>query len=149
MPVPPLRIGQLARLAKVSVQTLRFYERKGLLPKPPRGASGYREYAADAIGMVKFIKRAQELGFSLREIKELLALRKVPRATCGDVVVVAQRKIEEMEQKISDLRAMQTALSQLLADCKGQAPITQCPIIEALAGASESDSPSQKTQNCS
>ncbi len=147
MSVPPLRIGQLARLAQVNVQTLRFYERKGLLPKPPRGPSGYREYPPDTIGVVKFIKRAQELGFSLREIKELLTLRKVPRATCGDVVIVAQGKIDEIEKKINDLRAMQTALSKLLSECKGAAPITQCPIIEALASASEIDSPSQKTKN--
>jgi|SRR5579875_408700 len=138
MSVPPLRIGQLARLANVNVQTLRFYERKGLLPKPPRGPSGYREYTAEAVSLVKFIKRAQELGFSLREIKELLTLRKVPRATCGDVAIVAQRKIAEIEEKINDLQAMQTALSQLLAECKGVSPITQCPIIEALAGKRDS-----------
>jgi MerR family copper efflux transcriptional regulator len=137
MLVSSLRIGQLAHLANVNVQTLRFYERKGLLPRPPRGASGYREYTADAASVVKFIKRAQELGFSLRQIKELLALRNVPRATCGDVVIVAQRKIAEIDEKISDLQAMRTALSKLLAECRGETPITQCPIIEALAGKRE------------
>ncbi len=135
--VPPLRIGQLARLAKVSVQTLRFYERKGLLPPPPRRPSGYREYPLETVETVRFIHRAQELGFTLREIKELLDLQKVPRSTCGDVVAVAQRKIQEIKEKISDLRAMQTALSKLLTQCKGDAPILQCPIIAALAGKRE------------
>lgn len=133
-----LRIGQLAHLAKVNVQTLRFYERKGLLPPPPRRLSGYREYPPETVGIVRFIQRAQELGFTLREIKELLDLRRVARSTCGDVVVVAQRKIEEIEKKIDDLRAMQTALTKLLAECSGDAPITQCPIIESLSGKRES-----------
>jgi MerR family copper efflux transcriptional regulator len=137
MTLSPLRIGQLAHLAKVNVQTLRFYERKGLLPPPPRRLSGYREYPAEAVGIVRFIQRAQELGFTLREIKELLDLRRVARSTCGDVVVVAQRKIEEIEKKIDDLRAMQTALTKLLAECSGDAPITQCPIIESLSGEGE------------
>ena len=128
-----LRSGELARLAKVNVETLRFYERQGLLAEPPRRASGYREYPAEAVSLVRFIKRAQELGFSLREIKELLALREVPRATCGDVVVLAQRKIEEIDTKINDLRAVRAALSKLLKGCTGIAPIAQCPIIEALA----------------
>jgi MerR family copper efflux transcriptional regulator len=129
-----LRIGELARLAQVHVQTLRFYERKGLLPPPPRQPWGYRAYPPEAVGIVKFIRRAQELGFSLREIKELLNLQRVPRSTCGDVKAVAQRKIAEIQAKINDLRAMQDALSKLLQACTGNAPITQCPIIEALAG---------------
>jgi MerR family mercuric resistance operon transcriptional regulator len=152
-----LRIGEMARLANVNVQTLRFYERKGLLRPPPRRVlSGYREYPSETVGIVKFIHRAQQLGFSLREIKELLDLRKVPRSTCGDVVVVAQQKTEEIEEKISDLRAMQTALSKLLKECTGTAPITQCPIIEALAGELEvkmkvrgSRTPIKKCKNCS
>jgi Hg(II)-responsive transcriptional regulator len=128
-----LRSGELARLANMNVETLRFYERQGLLPKPPQRASGYRAYAPEAVSLVRFIKRAQVLGFALREIKELLALREVPRATCGDVVVLAQRKIDEIDAKINDLRGMRTALTKLLKGCTGTAPIAQCPIIEALA----------------
>src|SRR5258708_7624372 len=109
-----LRTGELARLAKVNVETLRFYEGKGLLPEPPRRPSGYRAYSGDAVGVVGFIKRAQELGFSLREIKELLALREVPRATCADMMKRARRKIEEIDAKIGDLRAMRSALARLL-----------------------------------
>lgn len=129
-----LRIGELARRANVNVQTLRFYERKGLLPPPPRRPTGYREYPPETVDIVRFIQRAQELGFTLREIKELLDLQRVPRSTCGDVVVVAQRKIKEIEEKIGDLRAMQTALRKLLSECSSEAPIMQCPIIETLAG---------------
>ena len=129
-----LRSGELARRANVNVETLRFYERQGLLPKPPQRASGYREYPLEAVSLVRFVKRAQALGFSLREIRELLALREVPRATCGDVVVLARRKVEEIDAKISDLRAMRAALTKLLKECPGSAPIPQCPIIESLAG---------------
>jgi MerR family transcriptional regulator, copper efflux regulator len=127
-----LRTGELARLARVNVETLRFYERQGLLPQPPRRASDYREYPPEAIGLVRFIKRAKLLGFSLREIKELLALRQVPRACCGDVMILAQHKIEEIDAKISDLRAMRSALGGLLKGCSGTAPIAECPIIESL-----------------
>jgi Hg(II)-responsive transcriptional regulator len=131
--VKTLHSGELARLANVNVETLRFYERQGLLSKPPQRASRYREYPPEAVGLVCFVKRAQALGFSLREIKELLALREVQRATCGQVQVLARRKIEEIDAKISDLRAMRAALTKLLNGCTGTAPIAQCPIIESLA----------------
>ena len=133
-----LRTGELASRAGVKIDTLRFYERRGLLPVPPRRASGYREYPAEAVELVRFVRRAQELGFTLREIKELLALRRVPRATCGDVVVLARRKVEEIEAKVRDLRAMRTALANLLKGCTGDAPVAQCPIIESLASGAES-----------
>jgi Hg(II)-responsive transcriptional regulator len=129
-----LRTGELARRAGVNVETLRFYERQGLLPVPPRLASGYREYPPEAVELVRFIKRAQELGFSLREIKELLALREVPQATCGDMVFLARRKVEEIDARIDDLRAMRAALTRLLQGCTDTTPVAQCPIIEPLAG---------------
>ena len=128
-----LRTSDLARDAGVNVETLRFYERRGLLPPPPRRPSGYREYPPDAVDLVRFIQRAQALGFSLAEIKELLALREVPRATCGDVIVIARKKAEEIDAKIRDLHSMKVALVKLLKDCTGTAPITRCPIIESLA----------------
>jgi Hg(II)-responsive transcriptional regulator len=130
----PLRTGDLARQAGVNVETLRFYEREGLLAEPPRRPSGYREYPPEAVDLVLFIQRAKQLGFSLKEVKELLALREVPRATCGDVVVIAGRKVADIDAKISDLRAMRGALTKLLKECPGAAPIAQCPIIESLAG---------------
>lgn len=132
--MPSLRTGDLARQAGVNVETLRFYEREGLLAKPPQRSSGYREYPPEAVDLVLFIQRAKQLGFSLKEVKELLALREVPRATCGDVVVIAERKVADIDAKISDLRAMRSALTKLLKECPGTPPITQCPIIESLAG---------------
>jgi Hg(II)-responsive transcriptional regulator len=140
----PVRIGELARLANVTVQALRFYERKGLLPAPPRQVSGYREYTPETVSLVRFIKRAQELGFALRQVKELLDLRKVPRATCGDVVVLTQRKIDEIDAKVRDLRAIRAALTKLLEGCTGSAPIAQCPIIESLEGRGTHPQKSQK-----
>ncbi len=132
-----IRSGELARRAGVGVETLRFYERQGLLPKPPQRASGYRDYPPQAVSLVRFVKRAQALGFSLREVKELLALREVPRATCGDVVALARHKVEEIDAKVADLRAMRAALTGLLKGCTGTAPIARCPIIESLTGEDE------------
>lgn len=132
-----LRSGELAIRAGVNVETLRFYEREGLLHEPPRRPSGYRRYPADAIDVVRFIRRAQALGFSLKEIKELLTLRAVPRATCGDVVSLARKKVEEIDSKLRDLRSMKAALSRLLTDCTAAAPIARCPIIESLASGTE------------
>jgi Hg(II)-responsive transcriptional regulator len=129
-----LHTGELARQAGVNVETLRFYEREGLLAKPPQRPSGYREYPPEAVDLVFFIRGAKQLGFSLKEVKELLALREVPRASCGDVVVIAERKVADIDAKISDLRAMRAALTKLLKQCPGTAPIAQCPIVESLAG---------------
>ncbi|MBI1903695.1 MAG: MerR family DNA-binding protein [Planctomycetia bacterium] len=128
-----MRTGELAERAGVNVETLRFYERQGLLPVPPRRTSGYREYPAEAVDLVRFIRRAQHLGFSLREIKELLNLRAVPRATCADVAGLAQRKIEDVDAKIRDLRAVRSALAELVNECPRAAPLAQCPIIESLS----------------
>lgn len=136
--------GQLAQEAGVNVETLRFYERRGLLPSPPRRPSGYREYPPEAVDLVRFIQRAQSLGFSLQEIRELLTLREVPRATCGDVVRLAEHKVAEIESKIHSLKSMKSALRKLLKDCTGRAPTTRCPIIESLAAPrAVRDSPSR------
>jgi MerR family mercuric resistance operon transcriptional regulator len=94
-----LRIGKLARLANVNVQTLRFFERKGLLSKPHCRLSGYREYPLEAVGLVILIKRIQTLGFSLKEIKEIMALRKAPSTTFGDAAARLKSKIEEIDAK--------------------------------------------------
>jgi MerR family transcriptional regulator, copper efflux regulator len=110
----PLRIGRLARLANVNVQTLRFYEREGLLPKPYRRLSGYREYPSEAVGLVILIKRIQALGFSLKEIKEILALRKAPSITLGDAAARLQSKIEEIDAKIGELRGLRNALAKMV-----------------------------------
>ena len=133
-----LRIGEVARLADVNVQTLRFYEREGLLPAPQRRASGIREYSPDTVLLVRFIQRAQKLGFSLREVKELLALYGIPKATAGDVLAIAQRKLTQISGNINDLRAMHAALAKLVKCCPGgTVPISACPIIAALVGEAE------------
>jgi Hg(II)-responsive transcriptional regulator len=133
-----LRIGELARQAAVTIDTIRFYERQGILPEPPRRASGYREYPPETVAVIRFIKRAQELGFTLRETAELLELREVPRATCRDVLKRAQAKVAAIDAKIRDLQAMRDALLELMAECSGRGPVACCPIIESLAGGSGS-----------
>lgn len=128
----PLTIGQVARRAGVGVETIRFYEREGLVDDPPRLASGYRQYPPETVARIRFVRRAKELGFTLKEIKELLSLRASPRSRCADVRQRAEAKIEDMQQKIRDLQKMKKALKQLAAACDGRGPVTECPILEAL-----------------
>ncbi len=129
-----LRTAEVAKQAGVNVETLRFYERKGILPEPPRRASGYREYPPETVERVRFIKRAQELGFSLKEVQDLLDLRQTARAKAGRVRKVAEAKLEEIDRKIRDLKAMKKSLTELLTTCDGQQTTGPCPIIESLSG---------------
>ncbi len=99
----PLTTGQLAKQAQVNVETIRYYERRGLLPEPPRRWSGYREYSQADVAHLRFIKRAKELGFSLSEISELLSLRVDPDTTCDDVQQRTEIKIADIEAKIQTL----------------------------------------------
>lgn len=126
-----LTSGRLAAQGGVNLQTIRYYERCGLLPKPPRRPSGYRAFPADAVRRVRFIKRAQALGFSLREIRELLALR-VGRGTRCDVRRRAESKLADIDAKLRGLRRMRRALTGLVAACGEDGPVAQCPILEAL-----------------
>ncbi|MCI0462003.1 MAG: MerR family DNA-binding protein [Gemmataceae bacterium] len=128
----PLTIGQVARRAGVGIETVRFYERQGLLEEPPRKESGYRQYPADVVSRLRFIKRAKELGFSLREIKELLALRFDPDTTCAEIRQRATAKIADIEAKLRDLQRMKQALVKLTQACKGSGPLWECSILEAL-----------------
>ena len=127
-----LTIGEVAKRAAVHIETLRYYERQGLMARPPRSRSNYRLYPAETVRRVQFIKRAQQLGFSLKEIQELLALRAAPQAQCADVRERALAKIHEIEHKVRTLQAMHTALTTLVAACAGQGSITDCPILESL-----------------
>ena len=124
-------ISQTAREAGVNAQTLRYYERRGLLPRPPRRGSGYREYPADAVRIVRFIKKAQELGFSLDEIEELVRLRGVRRGERHRVRAIAERKIADIDQKIAHLQSMRAALDRLVESCHNGGD-ADCPIIDAL-----------------
>ena len=126
-----LRIGEVASQAHVNIQTLRFYERRGLLAEPSRRASGYRQYSAEVVSRVRFIKRAQDLGFSLAEIQQLLLLRDDPRIPCGQVRRTAEAKMAEIQQKLRRLRAMQRALGLLVASCLANQE-HHCPLLEAL-----------------
>jgi MerR family mercuric resistance operon transcriptional regulator len=131
-----MRIGTAAEQAGVNVQTLRYYERRGLLPRPPRHTSGYREFPDDAVRIVRFIKRAQDLGFTLDEIEELLRLRQDKRRDRARIRSVAERRVRQIDQKIAELRAMKRALSHLVHCCE-EGSTLQCPIIETLDGVME------------
>jgi MerR family mercuric resistance operon transcriptional regulator len=129
-----MRIGAAAEQAGVNVQTLRYYERRGLLPRQPRRTSGYREFPDEAVRVVRFVKRAQDLGFTLDEIEELLKLRNDKRRDRGRIRTIAGNRVREIERKIAALLAMKRALSHLIHCCEEGATL-ECPIIEALDGA--------------
>ncbi|HVJ81936.1 MAG TPA: heavy metal-responsive transcriptional regulator [Planctomycetia bacterium] len=127
-----LTIGRVAKAAGIGVETVRFYEREGLLEPPARKESGYRLYQADAVARLRFIRRAKELGFTLKEIRELFALRLDRSATRRDVRQRAAAKVTEIEGKIRDLERMKKTLSDLSATCHGDGPADGCPILKAL-----------------
>jgi len=127
-----MTIGQVAKLAGTGIETIRFYEREGLIDEPPRRESGYRQYTLDVVTRLAFIKRAQELGFSLKEISELLALKLHPEASCAEVKQRAEAKVTDIETKIRDLQRMKKALMGLIGSCVSSQPVTECPILEAF-----------------
>ena len=127
-----LTIGQLAKQAGVGVETVRFYERKALLDGPPRTASGYRQYSQDVVRRIRFIRLAKELGFSLKEVAELLSLRVDPETTCAEVKAQAEDKIADIDAKLQDLQRMKETLVRLVTTCSGRGPISQCPILDAM-----------------
>lgn len=129
-----LTTGEVAERAGVNIQTVRYYERRGLLPEPARLPSGYRAYDADYVARIHFIKRAQELGFSLSEIEELLSLRATPDESSREVRARTVAKITEIEEKIRDLHRMKTTLEHLAAACDGHGTTGDCPILHALEG---------------
>lgn len=136
----PLTIGAFARAAGVNVQTVRYYERRGLLPEPDRRESGYREYTPDCLERLHFIRRSQELGFTLSEIEELLSLRTDPETTAGEVKARAEQKIADIAVKIRDLQQIQRGLEHLAGQCRGGAgPTGDCPLLEAMGPFGESN----------
>jgi Zn(II)-responsive transcriptional regulator len=130
----PLTIGELARACDTRPDTIRYYERERLLPRPMRAPSRFRLYAADAVARLRFIRQAKALGFSLGEIRELLALRVDRTKTCGDVRTRARAKIAEIDARIDDLARMKAALDRLAATCAGTGPTSECPLLDALEG---------------
>lgn len=131
----PLSIGQVARQAGIGVETVRFYERQGLLDQPQRRASGYRQYGPEAVSVLKFIRRAKELGFTLKEIKGLLSLRLDASATKAEVRGQAVAKVADIEARIADLQRVRDVLQKLVKTCHGQGPASGCPILATLQGA--------------
>jgi DNA-binding transcriptional MerR regulator len=127
-----LSTGQVAKASGVNIQTVRFYEREGLLAPPRRSASGYRQYTDDAVRIVTFIKRAQELGFTLREARELLRLRTLGPKRAEAAKSAAEAKIRDVDEKLRDLTAMRSALASLVSACRRAGGTITCPILEAL-----------------
>lgn len=127
-----MRIGEVATRARVSAATVRYYERRGLIPAPPRSAAGYRRFGPETVDRIRFIKHAQRLGFVLEEIRELLALRVEDAAPCEAVQARAEKKAAEIERKIRELQRMKQVLDELVASCEARRPTRECPILEVL-----------------
>ena len=127
-----LSIGEVAAAANVNDETIRFYERRGLVPEPPRRASGYRAYPLDAVTRVRFIKRAQVLGFTLAEIGELLELRVDEENTCDQVRQQVEDKLVEVESKLRMLQEMHSALAAMATSCDQGGPDGECPVLATL-----------------
>ncbi len=128
----PLSIGQVAKQSGVGIETIRFYEREGVIPKPTRTDAGYRQYSLDIIRRLHFIKRAQELGFSLKEISQLIALRVTPKSNCSEVKKRALLKLDNINEKIADLERMRSALEDVTKACVTSRPIKDCPILNSF-----------------
>jgi Hg(II)-responsive transcriptional regulator len=131
-PMTPFKSGELAKKANVNSETLRYYEREDLLPAPERTESGYRLYTEEDVKRVRFIKRAQELGFSLKEVKELLALKLDAGQSAGQVKRLAEQKMKDIDAKIQSLQAMKAVLQELAEACSGKGSVDQCPILHCL-----------------
>lgn len=129
---PHLGIGAVAKRAGVGVDTIRYYEREGLLPAPQRRLSGYRNYDAAAVARLRFIRRAKELGFTLAEIRELLALSSDRERGVRGVKQRAESRLTEIERRIRELQGVRRGLKQLIAACPGHGRLDACPILRAL-----------------
>jgi MerR family transcriptional regulator, copper efflux regulator len=127
-----MKIGELAGSAGVGVETIRYYERRGLLQEPDRTRAGYRDFAEHDVLRMRFILRCKELGFSLSEIRDLLELRVAPGSTAHDVRRRAEDKVAAVERKIADLQRIRTALGQLIGSCNAQGRPEECALMHAI-----------------
>ncbi len=127
-----MQIGQLARQAGVPIDTVRYYERRGLLSPPQRRPSGYRSYQDEDLTRLRFIRRGKALGFTLDEIRELLRLGAAQDADRSEVRALAARRLADVEQRLRELTAIRDTLSELVATCSGHGPVAGCPIIERV-----------------
>ncbi|MFY9316089.1 MAG: MerR family transcriptional regulator [Burkholderiales bacterium] len=130
-----LTIGTLARRAGVGVETVRFYERRGLVRRPARPSSGYRAYPEETALRIRFIRNAQALGFTLQEIKEMLALRVTAGTSCAAVRSRAAAKAADVKRRLLEMERIRTALDKLVAACPGRGTLASCTILEALDSA--------------
>lgn len=147
--VLPLTIGNAAKLAGVGVETVRFYERQGLIRQPAKPAGGgFRSYPDETIERIRFIRQAQELGFSLREVKELLELRADPDADAADVRARAATKLADVDEKVQQLLRIRQALEALIDACPGKGDLGCCTIMEALDGQARSDNGEASSRPC-
>lgn len=133
-----LSIGQVAKATGVSVETIRFYEKRGLVSAPARTAAGYRQYPPETVKRIGFIQHAKDAGFTLSEVGELLTLRQAESDTCSQVKRRAQLKLLDVERRLQDLHMVRNALSGLIARCDITDQMGECPIIEALEPENES-----------
>jgi MerR family mercuric resistance operon transcriptional regulator len=132
--IATFKIGEVASRANVNKETVRYYEKRELIPKPDRRYSGYRIFTKRHIDQITFIKRAQQLGFTLREIKELLEIRMDKDTTCSEIKAEAQEKYRDVVAKIEDLQRVKKTLVDLIDSCSGSGPKGACPILGALEG---------------
>lgn len=128
------KIGEAAQRAGVNKETIRYYERRELIPEPDRRRSGYRIFTQRHIDQIKFIKRAQDLGFTLTEIEDLLELRLDGESSCDPVRRKAEEKLEDVEQKIADLRRIKQVLNELIQECEADGTTEDCVILQAMEG---------------
>lgn len=133
-------IGQVAAQTGVTIQTLRYYEQLGLIPAPARRRSGYRTYDPNAVQRVRFIRRAQEIGFTLQEIGELLGFWPDSKKSCGRVERHAAATLERIDEKIRDLRRMRSALAQYVTACRDRRSFDECPLLVSLGADQEARS---------
>lgn len=134
-----MTIGTIAKLAGVGVETVRFYERQGLVPRPRRQVVGYRQYPLETVDRLRFIRRAKGLGFTLREIRELLDLRFDGTTKCSDMKHRAETKVKDIDDRIKALKQMRKTLNSLAKACSGRAGSRECPILDALTGKEPGD----------
>ena len=129
-----LSIGQVAEAAEVGVETVRFYQRQGLIEEPPRQGTRHRRYPQETVARIRFIRGAQNLGFSLKEIDDLMALRIAAGTSKAEIRARAQAKVDEIEEKMRDLQRMRDTLMKLIGACEGTGTVEDCPILEAFDG---------------
>lgn len=127
-----MKIGNVARQAGIGIETIRYYERQGLLDEPVRRPSGYRQYDESIIARLRFIRRAKGLGFTLSEIRELLSLWFERDASCCEVRRRALSKITEIEERIVALQGMKRSLKKLITKCERRGSLSACPLLEGL-----------------